>query len=88
MSQRKQALGRLWALLWQFTVGYVIAIVIGVIGTVWATVDLVWQLLSGRNDLSEGSTPAQWVSRALMWSAGQTIYGLTGGGDGQWVPLP
>ncbi|WP_337653287.1 hypothetical protein [Halomontanus rarus] len=88
MSQRKRALGRIWALIWQATIGYVLAIVIGIIGAIWATIDLLWSLISGRDDLSSSSTPAQWVSRTVSWSAGQTVYGLTGAGSGKWEPLP
>lgn len=88
MSNRTDAAMRIWALLWQFTIGYVLAIVIGVVGTVWAVVDLLWQLITGGDGLSSSATPAQWVSRTLMWSAGQTIYGITGGSDGQWRALP
>ncbi|WP_254810602.1 hypothetical protein [Natronosalvus amylolyticus] len=88
MSQRTQALGRVWSLLWQFTVGYVLALIIGIIAMIWAILDLLWQLISGRNDFSEDSLPAQWVSRTISWNATQTIYGLTGGADRKWRPLP
>jgi len=88
MGQRKEALWRIVALLWQATVGYVLAVVIAIVGMLWMVVDIIWQLVTGRNDLSETSTPAQWVSRTLEWNVGQSIYSITGGGDGKFRLLP
>ncbi|WP_123619167.1 hypothetical protein [Halorubrum sp. CSM-61] len=88
MSQRKQALERVWTFLWQTVVGWVILLVTMFIATIWAIIDIIWQFVSGRNDLSENSTAAVWVSRVLSWNTDQTIFVFTGGGDGGWRPLP
>ncbi len=88
MSMRMQALGRIWALLWQAVIGYVLAIVIGVVATVWMVIDVLWQLILGSDGLSKDATPAKWVKRTLEWSMGQTLYSITGGGDGEWRALP
>lgn len=88
MSQRMQALGRLWTALWQLTVGWLITVIVTSLGTIWAIVDIIWQLVSGRNDLSESSAPAMVVGDTLRWNATQMTYAFTGGGDGRWRALP
>lgn len=88
MSGRRQALMRIWVFLWQITVGALINGVVSIIAFVWAIVDLLWQLIWGGDGLSKDATPAEWVSRTLSWTTQQTIFVLTGAGDGQWVPLP
>lgn len=88
MSQRKQAVGRIWALLWQAVIGYLLAIVIGVLAMAWMVVDILWQLITGRGGLSSSSKPAKWIKRTLEWSMGQTLYAITGGGDRKWKALP
>ncbi len=88
MSKRIEALWRLWTLVWQATVGGVLNFVVGILALVWAIVDLLWQLIAGSDGLPADSTPGQWVSRTLSWTTQQTIYVITGAGDGQWRPLP
>ena len=87
-EQRSQVGWRLLALIWQATIGYLLAVVVGTIALVWAILDLIWQLLTNRNDLSEDSTPAQWASRTVGWSADQTVFFLTGGGSGSFYATP
>lgn len=88
MSQRTEALWRIWAFLWIAVVGYLLALVVTIVAIIWAPIDIVWQLLSGRDDLSTDRAPARAISATLSWSVGQTIYALTGGGDESWRPLP
>ncbi|UTF52752.1 hypothetical protein [Natronosalvus rutilus] len=88
MSMRKQAIVRLWALIWQFTVGYVLTIVVMIVGNIWMVIDLLWQLLLGSEGLSSGSSVGSYIESFWMWSAGQTVFAMTGGGDGKWRALP
>lgn len=74
---------RIWALIWQATVGYVATIVIGLIAFVWAIVDLLWQLVLGSDGLDSSSTTATHIGDAFRWSVGQTLFTITGGGDGE-----
>jgi hypothetical protein len=87
-SQRMEALSRLWTLLYQAVIGYVLGIVVGLIALVWTPIDLIWQALSNRDDLSADSLPARWSRRILGWNVDQTSYGLFGGGSGEfyWTP--
>lgn len=85
-TYRKQALWRLWAILWQVSVGYVISIVIGIVGLVFAVIDLLVELVANRDGLRSSSTPAKWVHNALKWSFEQTSYSLTGKGEFEWFP--
>jgi hypothetical protein len=87
-EQRYDAGERIWTLLWQGTVGYVLTAIIAIIGTVWAFVDLLWSAVTNRDDLKSDSKPAKWVSATFNWSIGQTIYGLTGGADECWIAFP
>jgi hypothetical protein len=87
-DQRTQVGWRVLALLWQGVIGYLLVLVIGTIAAIWALVDLIWQLVTNRNDLSEDSTPAQWVSMTAGWSADQTVFGLTGGASKEFQALP
>jgi len=88
MGMRVDALLRVVALLWVYTVGALIASVVGFIGLLWMLVDVVWQLITGSDGLSSTSTPANWVKGTFMWIAGQTNYALTGSGDLMLLPSP
>ena len=88
MSQRRQALGRIWAFLWIAVIGYVLTLIVSIIAMIWAPVDIIWQLITGRDDLSTDRAPARAISATFSWSVGQTVYALTGGGDERWRPLP
>lgn len=83
MGKRRDALLRVWTLLYQATVGYLAALVIGVIALVWMVVDVIWQLIFGSDGLSSSSMLAMQVSDSFEWAAGQTVYAVTGGGDGE-----
>jgi hypothetical protein len=88
MGQRKQAVWRILALLYGTTVASLISTVVLIVGFVWGIVDILWQLLSGRNDLSETSKPATIVEATLMWNVSLLVFALTGGGPGrlEWLP--
>lgn len=83
MSKRTDALWRVWALIWQTLMGYIVSIVIGIVAIVWMLIDIIWQLIAGSDGLDSNSTIATHVGDAVRWSAGQTIYAVTGGGDGE-----
>ena len=88
MSERRQALGRIWTLLWIAVVGYVLTVIVMIIAAIWAILDIAWQLISGRNTFSEDRSPARLTRATVKWAAGQTVYGLTGAGDRRWRALP
>lgn len=88
MSERRTALGRAWALLWIGVIGYLLGAIILTVAVIWGIIDLVWSFITGRDDLSAESRPARLVSDTLEWVVGQTVYGLTGGGDRGWRMLP
>lgn len=85
MSQRMEALWRIAAFLYGLLASFVTSIVTFV-GIIWMIVDLAWQLLSGRNDLSENSYPARLVSGTLRWNVDLLVFSLTGDGEMQWLP--
>jgi len=82
MSKRTEALWRIWAFVWQGTIGYLALIVMGTIAFVFGVIDVLWQLLAGSDGLSESGTVGSHIGEAFSWSVGQTVYALTGGGDG------
>ncbi len=82
MGERADALWRVLALVWQATLGYVALGIVGIIAIVWMVLDVIWQLITGRDGLDANSTIASQVEMAFEWSVGQTVFALTGGGDG------
>ena len=88
MSQRTEALWRIWTIIWMAVIGYVLMFVISIVALVWMILDILWQLITGRDDLSTDRAPARAVDATLSWSVGQTIFALTGGGDKGWRALP
>ncbi len=74
---------RIWALIWQATVGYAAAVVIGILAIVWMLLDVGWQLITNKDGLSSGSSLADHIGDAFEWTAGQSVYAVTGGGDGR-----
>ena len=88
MGMRVDALKRVLALVWVYTIGGLIATVVFFIGLVWMLIDVIWQLIVGSDGLSQTSMPAQWVKGTFMWVAGQTNYALTGSGDLELLPSP
>lgn len=88
MSQRMEGGWRALTILWQGSVGWVLASVVGFVGAFWMIVDIIWQIATGRNDLNEQSQPAQFISDTISWNAGQVTFAITGGGDGEFRALP
>jgi len=82
MGKRTDALVRVWTLLYQSFIGYLLLSVVGIVALVWMIVDVIWQLIVGSDGLSAGSGLAMQVEMAFDWSVNQTVYALTGGGDG------
>jgi hypothetical protein len=83
MGARKDAIMRVWALIWQATVGYVAVTVMGIVGIVWMILDVAWQLITGRDGLGSSSQVAGHIGDAFQWTASQTVFAVTGGGDGR-----
>lgn len=86
MSYKKQntvsAFVRLWALLWLFTIGGLLAFAYIVFVVVYGAFDLLLNLL-GQDGLSFG---AESVTATADWFAGQLEFILFG--NGAWVPTP
>ncbi|ELZ96593.1 hypothetical protein [Haloferax sulfurifontis] len=85
-TYRRRALWRVWAMVWQLTVGYVVTFVIGILGVVFAVIDLLAELVLNRDGLRSSSTVGRWVHYSLEWSFEQTSYSLTGKGEFEWLP--
>lgn len=86
MGQRSQALWRILAFLYAITVAAVISGVVGFVAFIWGVIDIAWQLISGRNDLSENSRPAKIVVSTLQWNLDLTIYAFVGKGRFELLP--
>lgn len=89
MAQRSQAIWRVLAFLYGITVASLVTTVVAIVGILWMIIDIPWQLLSGRNDLSETSRPAMIVEETLLWNIQMLIFALTGGGPKklEWTPM-
>ena len=83
MGKRVDALWRILALLYQGTIGYLALSIIALVALVWMIIDVIWQLIFGSDGLSAGSSIAMQVEMAFDWNVGQTVFALTGGGDGR-----
>lgn len=86
MGQRGQALWRIWAFIWSITVGAILVGVIGLIGIIWGVIDVLWQLISGKNTLNENSRPATIVYETLMWDIHLLVFALLGRKQFRWLP--
>ncbi|QCW05229.1 hypothetical protein [Natrinema pallidum] len=86
MGQRSQALWRIVAFVYGITVAALISGIVSIVALAWGVVDIFWQLLTGRNDLSEDSRPATIVTETLQWNLDLTIYAFVGKGSMQWLP--
>jgi hypothetical protein len=84
-DQRSEAVWRILAVLYGMVVSFITSIV-ATIGIIWAVVDVVWQLLSNRNDLAEDSRPAMFVYNVLQWNLDLFVFALTGKGEFRWLP--
>lgn len=86
MGMRMDALWRILAFLWAYTVGGIVATIAVIIGIVWGLVDVTWQLITGRDGLSSSSRPAEIVRESIWWPIRLTVYSLTGKGEMEWLP--
>lgn len=86
MSQRRQALWRIWAFIWSITAAALITGLVVLVGFVWGAADVLWSLVVGRNDLNEGSRPARIIKGTLEWDVDLLIYALTGNAEFRWLP--
>jgi hypothetical protein len=88
MGQRAEAVWRILAAIYGLTIAAIVSTIVFAIGVVWGIVDVIWQLVTDRNDLSEDSTPAMVVGGTLRWNVEMLIFALTGGGPGRlkWLP--
>ncbi|MCL9818323.1 hypothetical protein [Natronocalculus amylovorans] len=88
MSQRSQAVWRIFAFVYSLTIAAIISSVVTIIAIVWGAIDVLWQLISGRNTLSENSKPATVVTATLRWNVEMLIFATTGGGVKrlEWLP--
>lgn len=85
MAKRTDALWRIWAFIWAFPASF-LASIVSVIGLLWGIVDVLWQLVSGRDGLSASSGPAGIVKATLLWPTELMIYAFTGDGGMMWLP--
>ena len=83
---RKQALWRLLAAIWAYTVGAVIAFVVGFVGIIWGIIDVVLELFFNRDALSSSSTPATLLNGAIEWQMEMQMFIFTGKGEFEWLP--
>jgi hypothetical protein len=84
-SQRTQSLWRVVAFVYGLLVSFVTSIVVTV-GFIWGVIDVIWQFITDRNDLSERSLPARIVTGVLRWNVDLLTFALTGDGEMQWLP--
>ena len=85
-EQRGQALWRILAFFYGATITTLLTAVVTVVGLIWGIIDILWQLVTNRNDLGETSTPARVVEGVLMWNVRLLVYSLTGAGRFEWLP--
>jgi len=85
MGNRKDAVWRIAAFLWSWVASFGSAIG-GFIGLIWGAIDVLWQLITGRDGLSGSSTPADWVTRLVMWPIDNLVYAFTGNGEIELLP--
>lgn len=84
-----QAVERVWTVVWQLLVGWLISAAAMTVGFIWAILDVLWQLVAGGDGIGgPGSRVADVVAESIRWHAGQWIFIMTGGGDGRWRAIP
>ena len=88
MEQRYQALWRILAAIYAFTIASIVTAIAFVVGFVYGIVDVLWQLVSDRDDLSEDSKPAMIIGETLRWQIEMLIFAFTGGGPKRLIWLP
>jgi len=88
MSQRSQAVWRVLAFFYAITVGAFVTSIVSLVAMIWGLIDVAWQLVTNRNDLSEDSKPATVVKGTLRWQLGLFVFAFTGGKPKrlEWTP--
>lgn len=87
-GMRMDALVRVFALLWAWVVGAILGSIAFFVGLVWMVIDVVWQLITGREGLDAGGMLASWLQGIVQWGAMQTNYALFGDGEFKLLPSP
>lgn len=80
------ALMRVFALLWQAVVGWVVSLALAFIAIPLMVLDVLWQLITGMEGFAPDGTAFGWVQRSIMWNAGQANYAITGSGEFKALP--
>lgn len=85
-TYRMDALVRVWAFIWAWTVGSIVITVVTIIGLLWGIIDVLWQFIINSEGLSEGSRAAEIVTDTLQWGIDLVVYALTGKREFMWFP--
>jgi hypothetical protein len=85
-GMRMDALVRVFALVWAWVVGGILGSIAFLVGLGWMVIDVVWQLITGREGLDAGGMLASWLQGIVQWGAMQTNYALFGDGEFQLLP--
>lgn len=86
MASRTNAVWRIVALIWAWTLGSVLFTVIVTVGFAVAALDLLWTLITGREGFSPSGSVLGYVGNTWEWYADLHVYGFTGKGSMKWVP--
>lgn len=85
MAKRLEALARFGSLTYTGAAFFVATLVIGTLGLLWYTVDIVLQLILGSEVLSsDGRIPKAWM-RLMEWRNENLAWGLFGKGSFSWT---
>jgi hypothetical protein len=83
---RKDALMRVFALLYAWFIAALIAGLVAIAGLIWMVIDVLWQFLVNSEGLSENGRAADIVASALEWNMELNVYALTGKKEFMWLP--
>ena len=86
MSKRTEAGWRLVALIWTWTVGGFIATLIAFAGLILGLVDIILQLITGWDIISESGMTFNAIAGSLQWFVDIHIFAFTGQRGFQWLP--
>lgn len=83
---RRDALERVAALVWAWTVGGVIALLVLVFGLIIGTIDILWQLVTDGDGIAPDSSMSVIIAATLNWYTDLHIYAFTGQGGLSLLP--
>lgn len=87
MGARMEAVWRILGLVWLATIGGLVLIIAGLAGLLWMVVDVIWQLITGRDGPPGRSSAAmRFLKRLWGWGNGQLNYVLFGEGTFPLLP--